>query len=188
MLHEFHDDEYSNPLIEEGDQPRVLIQGKDGNLYGVCNDGGLNDDEVYHNGGGTIFMLTLSGTYTKLYDFDKGDPNTTPGAPVAFLQAGDGNFYGLTNAAAARTRAGRFFPVQRQHEGVDRRCVRSITPTPSASSRRRSCSSPRTATSTAPRPAAAGPIVPMEALGTIFKITTAGTATMLHAFVPDPTI
>ena len=61
VLHNFHDDEYSNPLVEEGDQPRVLIQGKDGNLYGVCNDGGLNDDEVYHNGGGTIFMLTLGG-------------------------------------------------------------------------------------------------------------------------------
>ncbi len=94
VLHTF----LNNPLAEpaattEGDEPYVLIQGKDGNLYGLCHGGGAVNETPA--GGGTLFRLGLDGTYTKLYDFDTGDP--TPGLfPVALVQGGDGNLYGLT--------------------------------------------------------------------------------------------
>jgi uncharacterized protein (TIGR03437 family) len=61
-----------------------LIQGKDGNLYGTAFTGGGFD-------AGTLFMLTLTGTFTPLEFFDAGtlfEPNTT------LMQASDGNLYG----------------------------------------------------------------------------------------------
>ena len=59
-----------------------LLQGADGNLYGVEANG--------PNGYMLIFQLTLSGTFTTLYTF--GNFYGT----VSMLQASDGNFYGVT--------------------------------------------------------------------------------------------
>jgi uncharacterized repeat protein (TIGR03803 family) len=63
-----------------------LTQGADGNLYGTTEDGGSN-------GFGTIFMVTPSGAYTDLWQFD----GTNGASPIAGLTlASDGNFYGTT--------------------------------------------------------------------------------------------
>jgi len=65
-----------------------LIQGSDGNLYGVTYEGGASYD-------GVAFKSTLSGAESVLYSFHGG---TTDGANPAggLIQASDGNFYGVT--------------------------------------------------------------------------------------------
>lgn len=65
-----------------------LIQGTDGNFYGVTENGGTIDFN------GTIFKLTPTGTLTTLYDFQgKSDGNTPVGGLV---QTRNGAFYGTT--------------------------------------------------------------------------------------------
>jgi uncharacterized repeat protein (TIGR03803 family) len=65
-----------------------LIQGTDGNLYGVAESGGANDC-------GTIFRLTTSGVPLGYYSFPCGGGGLYPVA--ALVQASDGNFYGTTS-------------------------------------------------------------------------------------------
>jgi uncharacterized repeat protein (TIGR03803 family) len=67
-----------------------LVQGTDGNFYGITNSGGAN-------GFGTIFRLSPAGQLVTLHNFcslancaDGSNPN----GPL--VQASDGNFYGTT--------------------------------------------------------------------------------------------
>ena len=67
------------------------MQASDGNFYGTTQYGGASD-------GGTVFKISPQSPYTltALYTFCS-QPNCTDGiAPVGVVQAGDGNFYGLT--------------------------------------------------------------------------------------------
>jgi uncharacterized repeat protein (TIGR03803 family) len=64
-----------------------LVQGADGNLYGVTENGGAN-------GLGTIFKTTTNGSLTTAYSFDGGD-GAYPVQPM--ILASDGNFYGTTS-------------------------------------------------------------------------------------------
>jgi len=63
-----------------------LVQGKDGNLYGMTSSGGSKS-------GGTIFRISLTGTYTVLkhlsYATDGSDPEGN------LTQVNDSTFYGL---------------------------------------------------------------------------------------------
>src|SRR5436190_1814412 len=63
-----------------------LVQGTDGNFYGVACAGGANS-------WGTIFKMTKAGAVTVLHNFTEGD-GYEPGYPL--IQASDGNFYGAT--------------------------------------------------------------------------------------------
>ncbi len=84
---------YPGPYINhDGANPQTaLIQAKNGSLYGTTHSGGAN-------GSGTIFNLTTGGALTSLYSF--GALSGTLGTdldgayPNALLQAKDGNFYG----------------------------------------------------------------------------------------------
>jgi len=69
-----------------------LIQATDGNFYGTTASGGA------HASGGTVFVITPSGTLNTLYSFCSQGPDCTDGrAPeAALVQATDGNFYGTT--------------------------------------------------------------------------------------------
>lgn len=64
-----------------------LIQGSDGNFYGMTGSGGTK-------GYGTIFKISLSGVFTVLNHLD----NTTTGfnPKGSLVQGSDGNFYGMT--------------------------------------------------------------------------------------------
>ncbi len=68
-----------------------LIQASDGNLYGTTEGGGAN------SGHGTVFSITLGGSWTLLYSFC-AQTNCTDGArPYApLIQGSDGNLYGTT--------------------------------------------------------------------------------------------
>jgi uncharacterized repeat protein (TIGR03803 family) len=65
-----------------------LVQGNDGNLYGVTAHGA---NQIC--GCGTIFMITLAGTLTTLHSFSGSDGN---GAWSRMALGSDGNFYGTT--------------------------------------------------------------------------------------------
>ena len=81
---------------EEPGTPDGLIQASDGNFYGMTQLGGAN-------GFGTVFEITPTGTETVLYSF-KGGPSDgaeAPGCPGSLIQAGDGNFYGMTDEGGA---------------------------------------------------------------------------------------
>lgn len=70
-----------------------LIQGRDGALYGLTSDGGD------HNGG-TIFKVSLAGAYKLLHSFGAtSDEGVVPQGGL--VQAGDGNFYGVTASGGA---------------------------------------------------------------------------------------
>ncbi|MGB9197421.1 MAG: choice-of-anchor tandem repeat GloVer-containing protein, partial [Terriglobales bacterium] len=71
----------------EGQQVQAnLVQGTDGNFYGMAPYGGANGD-------GTIFKMTPTGTVTVLHNFS-GTDGETPW--YGLVQASDGNFYGTT--------------------------------------------------------------------------------------------
>jgi uncharacterized repeat protein (TIGR03803 family) len=72
----------------DGNYPSAaLVRGADGDLYGTTQEGGAS------TGTGTIFKITPNGTLTTLHIFN-GTDGEDPGAPL--IQAGDGNFYGVT--------------------------------------------------------------------------------------------
>ena len=78
-----------------------LIQASDGNLYGTTWGGGAYDF-------GTVFRITPAGTETVLYSFagptaDGAHPNGD------LIQASDGNFYGMTLQGGASTYFGTIF-------------------------------------------------------------------------------
>jgi uncharacterized repeat protein (TIGR03803 family) len=74
-----------------------LIQGTDGNFYGVI---GLGAGVLCYDGYGcgSIFELTSTGVYSTLYTFceELGEFCSDGIFPEAIIQATDGNFYGTT--------------------------------------------------------------------------------------------
>ncbi len=79
--------------INDGANPYAgLVQGTDGNFYGVTPYGGQNE-------AGTIFQITPTGTFNAIYSLN----GTTDGSSSqAGLVAGsDGNFYGTTENGGA---------------------------------------------------------------------------------------
>jgi uncharacterized repeat protein (TIGR03803 family) len=87
--------------FDTGDQdagvfPSAIVQGSDGNFYGLTRDGGssgLNE--------GTYFRLSPDGkTRTELFSFQAGNgPGQSPEAQLIVGQ--DGNFYGVTTTGGA---------------------------------------------------------------------------------------
>jgi uncharacterized protein (TIGR03437 family) len=85
----------------DGTSPSAaLVQGKDGNLYGVTSGGGTG-------GGGTVFRISLAGAFTTLFNF-KTTAGSSPNG--ALIQATDGNFYGETSGGGAHN-AGSIFQM-----------------------------------------------------------------------------
>ena len=72
-----------------------LVQATNGDLYGTTLFGGASS--ACGGGCGTVFKITLTGTFTTLHSFDSTDGD----APRGPVQATDGNFYGTTNQGGA---------------------------------------------------------------------------------------
>jgi uncharacterized repeat protein (TIGR03803 family) len=70
--------------------PSSLVQGADGNLYGSTSWGGSFN-------GGTIFKISLSGTFTALYNFCSQSDCADGAGPSDIVQGMDGKFYGTTS-------------------------------------------------------------------------------------------
>jgi uncharacterized repeat protein (TIGR03803 family) len=72
-----------------------LMQGADGNLYGVTRDGGAHST-TSESDYGTVFKITTAGVLTSLYSFCALTNCADGHVPAGILQATDGNFYGAT--------------------------------------------------------------------------------------------
>jgi uncharacterized repeat protein (TIGR03803 family) len=79
----------------DGQNPASVVQGSDGNFYGITNLGGAKND-------GTVFKLTPSGKLTTLHSFCReagcADGKFPDGS---LIQGSDGNFYGTTEGGGA---------------------------------------------------------------------------------------
>ncbi len=88
----------------DGEFPTGLAQGSDGNFYGTTSAGGTSGSF------GTVFRLTPGGKLTTLYNFCPGGNggNCTDGRNPqgGFIQARNGNFYGVTFEGGANGSAG----------------------------------------------------------------------------------
>lgn len=86
VLHSFAD----NP---DGSAPLAgVIQARDGNFYGITQQGGVN-------GRGTVFKLTPAGEQAVLWSFGAGLDGSLPMGSL--LQGSDGNLYGTTLTGGA---------------------------------------------------------------------------------------
>ncbi|MCX6979247.1 MAG: cadherin-like beta sandwich domain-containing protein [Verrucomicrobia bacterium] len=73
----------------------TLVQGSDGNFYGMTSRGGAN-------GVGTVFKMTPAGVLTTLVEFTWNLSTNKGGSPYGGLvQGSDGNFYGTTNGGGS---------------------------------------------------------------------------------------
>jgi uncharacterized repeat protein (TIGR03803 family) len=82
VLHSFPENSDDGNHVVPG-----LVQGNDGNLYGVTTFGGNTQQ-------GSIYNVTLNGTYTKLYSIT--DVQEEPDPESSLLQHTNGKFYGVT--------------------------------------------------------------------------------------------
>lgn len=81
-----------------------LIQGTDGLLYGVTSIGGAGNF-------GTVFKVSTSGVFTSLAAFTGSSGATLGSSPLgALVQASDGNFYGTTSTGGTSS-AGTIFKI-----------------------------------------------------------------------------
>jgi uncharacterized repeat protein (TIGR03803 family) len=78
-----------------------LVQGSDGNFYGMTYQGGSNTASC-NKGCGTIYVITPKGSETAIYSFCSQANCSDGSSPTgALVQGKDGNFYGMTNAGGA---------------------------------------------------------------------------------------
>jgi uncharacterized repeat protein (TIGR03803 family) len=156
-----------------GYNPWPVVQGIDGNFYGVTESGpNLNDY-------GTIFKVTPQGALTTLYQFCS-QPNCADGYEPdgALVQAVDGNFYGTTSTGGANNERG----------GT----VYKVSPTGRLTTLYSFCAQPNCTDGNAPvtglTQAADGNFYGttegggVYGYGTAFRITPQGTLTTLHSF------
>ncbi|MGC2272343.1 MAG: choice-of-anchor tandem repeat GloVer-containing protein [Candidatus Sulfotelmatobacter sp.] len=73
----------------DGANPAGLVQGLDGNFYGVTTSGGAN-------GYGDVFKVTAHGGFTVLYSFCSQTDCADGNGPTGLILGSDGNFYGTT--------------------------------------------------------------------------------------------
>jgi uncharacterized repeat protein (TIGR03803 family) len=68
----------------------ALVEGNDGNFYGVSGFGGTNGD-------GAVFKITPEGILTLVHSFDGGSSDGSNSYASGLLKGSDGNFYGVSS-------------------------------------------------------------------------------------------
>jgi uncharacterized repeat protein (TIGR03803 family) len=143
----------------------ALVQDSMGNFYGTTFKGGAF-------GLGTIFKITPSGNETVLHSFGSGTDGQKPNAGL--ILGRDGNFYGTTSAGGANTQ-GTVFKMM--PNGIE-----TVLYSFGASSS--DAANPGTALAQGNDGSFYGTTVAGGAngWGTVFRITPAGTETVLYSF------
>jgi uncharacterized repeat protein (TIGR03803 family) len=88
VLHSFLGNTVGVKTSTDGAIPLELIQGSDGNFYGVSSGGGADSQ-------GTLFRVTPSGAESVVYAFGTRQSGDGDG-PNSIIQGADGSFYGTT--------------------------------------------------------------------------------------------
>lgn len=99
---------YSFPSADPFVAVPRLIQGSDGNLYGVTQYGGAATND------GSVFKITPQGNFTNLYNFCPLSNCADGAAPVSLIQGSDGNLYGTTQGGGNPNDAGTIFKITPQ--------------------------------------------------------------------------
>ena len=88
-----------------------LVQGTDGNFYGVTDFGGTPTSCIYSagTGCGTFFKVTPTGDLTVLYSFCAQAKCADGANPASLIQASNGNFYGVTEYGGPYSQGGNGF-------------------------------------------------------------------------------
>jgi uncharacterized repeat protein (TIGR03803 family) len=147
-----------------------LVLGADSAFYGTTSAGGAG-------GFGTIFKLTAAGVFTQLVDFT-GTTGTAKGSvPGPLVLHADGNFYGTTAAGGA----GGFGTVFKMTPGGSLTTLAEFTGTAGAFKGSEPTGALAISGTTLYGVSRIGGAVNVN-LGTIFRITTAGSFTALHDF------
>jgi len=148
-----------------GSNPSLAFQGSNGDLYGVTTSGGANT-------GGTFFLLTTSGTLKTLYSFANVSGDIW--LPEDVILGKDGNYYGVTFNSNVDGTAGALF---------------KLTPSGTLSVVHYFTETPDGANPTALMQGSDGNLYGVTQFGgangdnegTIYKMTTSGTETILHS-------
>jgi uncharacterized repeat protein (TIGR03803 family) len=85
---------------ESSANPSGLVQGIDGNFYGVTTNFGATNS-FCDTGCGTVFKVTPTGTLTILHTFCAATACTDGIWPHSLIRGFDGNFYGTTQFGGA---------------------------------------------------------------------------------------
>jgi uncharacterized repeat protein (TIGR03803 family) len=155
----------------DGQRPNAeLLQGTDGNFYGTTATDGVNS-------AGTVFQLTPSGTLTTVYHFCAQNGCTDGATPNEVIQTSDGTLYGTTLYGGVGTTVGTVF---------------KLTTSGALTTLWSFCTQSHCTDGQNPL---AGLVLGSDGLfygttstggangfGTVFKITSSGTFTLLHGF------
>lgn len=87
--------------IAQGDLGTALVQGTDGNFYGVAATGGVGG-----NPRGTVFRMTPAGAMKVLHTFTDNPDGSDPSGGL--VQGTDKNFYGTTRAGGTHSQGSIF--------------------------------------------------------------------------------
>jgi uncharacterized repeat protein (TIGR03803 family) len=171
--------QFSNDGIAGGLPLGPLVQGSDGSFYGTTSWGGSNSF-------GTVFKMTLAGTLTTLWQFGSLPNNVDGKQPMTALALGnDGSFFGTTFHGGTNN-FGTIFRIT--SDG-------SLTPLWQFGSLPRTGSLPTMADGGYPNALIQGSdgnfygtaqIGGTNVCGTAFRITPAGTLTVLWQFASMP--
>jgi uncharacterized repeat protein (TIGR03803 family) len=147
-----------------------LALGADGSLYGTTTGGGAG-------GFGTAFKLTTAGAFTKLVDFTGTSGAAKGSVPGPLVLHPDGNFYGTTAAGGA----GGFGTVFKMTPGGAVTTLTEFTGTTGTTKGSEPTGALAISGTTLYGVTRIGGAANVN-LGTIFRITTAGSFTSLHDF------
>ena len=147
-----------------------LVEGSDGNFYGTTSRGGASNK-------GTVYRITPAGVFTLLHSF-AGAPTDGEYPLAGLLKASDGNFYGTTFIGGANNEGALFKITPAGVESV----VHSFS---SVGGGARSPASDLIEANDG-NFYGTSVIGGSGTRGTVFKVTPAGVATVLHSFVGPP--
>ncbi|MEY4761144.1 MAG: hypothetical protein RLZZ200_1000 [Pseudomonadota bacterium] len=157
-----------------------LVQGPDGALYGTTLQGGTNNT-------GTLFRLTLDGTYTQLLSFTGATNGANPEGPL--VVGTDGLLYGTTMTGGANDRGTIFkvttsgtYTLLYSFEIIDKFNTNGDGINDKGAN-------PRAGLRLGPDGNFYGTAYQGGAngYGTVFRVTPSGTVTLLHTFAGIPT-
>ena len=157
----------------DGSAPQaMLVQDSDGAFYGTTSSGGSVSN-------GTVFRITIDGALTTLHNFTNGIDGTFPLG--ALVQGNDGNFYGTTDGGGSEfCECGTVFQISSAGTMTTLYQFNGSVGLPDGDQ------------------PTAGLVLGSDghfygttfnggtnAAGTVYKITSAGTFTLLHQFNPN---